>query len=117
MEEPTNVALLETRFFDNETGYGFLINQPGLPPLIYLNRTLLGEESSGYLYRKVYDTLFNLYTTLDVWELLFPFTRFYEDVEAKLPKEDEIIILGRFKRAETTCKVCESKLLGYRLIG
>jgi hypothetical protein len=84
MDYQTNVGTLEVRFFDNETGLGFLINQPGIPPVIYLNRTLLGEDQSELMYQEVYGKLLDLHHTMNVWERVVPFRRFYEDL---IPEE------------------------------
>jgi hypothetical protein len=109
--------VLEVRFFDNETGYGFLINQPGLQPLIYLNRTLLGEDSNDALYRKIYDRLVEHYNSLNFWELIMPFCTYYEELTIQEVPGSEIIILGRFERVQMPCPTCESRMYGYRLIG
>jgi hypothetical protein len=117
MENDSTVGSLAIRFFDNEVGLGFLINQPEFEPLICLNRTLLGEVPTSPLFQTVYQALLEYYHSLNMWEFVFPFRRFYEELAAQVPVKDEIIIWGRFKRYEAPCKVCEAKLLGYRLIG
>jgi len=117
MDYSSNAGALAIRYFDCETGYGFLINQPGLDPLIYLNRTLLGEIPSNPLHQTIYQTLLEYYHSLNIWEFVFPFRRFYEEIASRQAVKADVIILGRFQRSEHYCKTCEAKMLGYRLIG
>jgi hypothetical protein len=99
MDYKTNVGMLEVRFFDNETGLGFLINQPGISPVIYLNRTLLGEDQTELMFQEVYGKLLDLHHTMNVWERVVPFVKYYEELvppietHSILP-EPEIAFIG-----------------------
>lgn len=123
MDYQTNVGMLEVRLFDNETGYGFLINQPGISPVIYLNRTLLGEDSNNRLYQEVHKKLLHRHHSMNIWERVMPFRVYYEEIIFQenviltVKRRNRNMIFGRFLKATVACEICESRVMGYRLIG
>lgn len=112
MDNEPDANFLATRFFDNDSGYGFIINQPGIDPVICLNRTLLGYDPTNPLYQQVYSALMDYYHSLNIWEFVFPFRRFYEELPTAQPARAELIF-----HAVRVWRVTPSSGDGMRLVG